>query len=280
MTLEAEFLQQYALSTQPVNDQVLREFAQSIGKPVADATQDDVISYSTTISQGGKLTQKRKLSTLSAFYKYLQRRGLRANNPMVAVRIPKEDRLKTIKWLDSDEIDLLVSGTSDIMHRAVLYAGLSGLRLAEIQSLDVQQYKDGRLWSVLGKGDKVRTVPLTNEASEAIETYIGDRSRGPMFRRGTRRVSRRTLQNIVYEATEKALGRRMSIHTLRHSFCTMAIRAGIPLPYVSRLAGHRSPEITELYVHLTSDDLEQEIRKLDKPKQGKQKLRLVYSRPA
>lgn len=278
MTLVNEFLNQYATSTQHVNAQVLREFEDHAGKPVHEAGQDDIISYSTAISHSGRNTQKRKLSTLSAFYKYLMRRGLLNINPVVAVRIPKTDNLKTVRWLDEEERDLLVQRTHDIMHRAVLLAGLSGLRLSEIQGLDVEQYREGRLWNVLGKGDKVRTVPLTNEASEAIEAYIGNRKDGPMFRIGTSRVSRRTLQNIVYEASEKSLGRRISPHVLRHTFCTMAVRAGIPLTYLGRIVGHRNPAITEMYVHLTSDDLEQEVRKLDKTETVPMRPRLVYSR--
>lgn len=278
MTLVTDFLDQYSPSTKPVNEQVLREFGYLIQKPVENATQDDVIAYNRSIADGSKNTIKRKLSTLSAFYKYLIRRGALNENPTVAVRVPRVDRAKTIKWLTEDEVALLSSRTYDIMHRAVLFAGLSGLRLAEIQALDVEQYRDGRLWDVLGKGDKVRTVPLTNEASQAIEAHIGDRKRGPMFRYGTSRVSRRTLQNIVYEATERALGRRINVHALRHTYATMLAKADVPVLKIGRLLGHANPAVTEIYTHLTADDLVDEVRKLDKPKIQKQKLRLVYSR--
>lgn len=279
----AEFLAQYNPATARVNDQVLREFSLVTGKPVWDATQDDVISYSLAISSGGKLTQKRKLSTLSAFFKYLMRRGLASENPTVAVRSPKTDRAKTIQWLSEDEVDVLLSRTHDPMARAVLYAGLSGLRVSEIQGLNVEQFRDGRLWNVEGKGGKVRTIPLTEDAAGAITEYVGNRKSGPMFYHRVRRdrVTVRTLQNIVYRATESALGRRINPHALRHTFATMCARADIPVLKMAWLLGHSNPAVTEIYIHLAADDLVDEVNKLNKKRESrKPNLRLVYSKPA
>jgi integrase/recombinase XerC len=150
------------------------------------------------------------------------------------------------------------------MTKAVLYAGLSGLRVSEIRSLNVEQFREGRLWQVEGKGGTVRTIPLTVDAQRSITEYIGNRKRGPLFKGRWDRVTVRTLQNMVYRASEKALGRRINPHVLRHTFCTLAAQADIPIVKIGRLAGHRSPAITELYIHLTADDLEPEVRKLDR----------------
>jgi integrase/recombinase XerD len=265
-----DWLAQYAPTTRTVNDQVVREFTALVKKPIEKATQDDVVNYAAVINGASENTRRRKLNTLSAFFKYWMKRGALNENPTIAVRIPKPDNLKTIQWLTEDEVDILVSRTSDIMARAVLYAGLSGLRLAEIQSLTVDQFRDERLWNVLGKGNKVRTVPLTQDASQALSEYIGDRTEGVIFP-----IPRRTLQKVVYEASKKALGRRISPHVLRHSFATMAARADIPVMKLGRLLGHANPAITEIYIHLTADDLADEVAKLSRKTASRKKPRLL-----
>jgi site-specific recombinase XerD len=273
-----DFLERYSAATQPVNRQVLVEAERIMGKPVAEFTQGDAISYNRAISHMSRNTQKRKLSTLSAYYKYLIDRDVIPKNPMVVVRAPKSDRLRTIRWLSEADRDALIEKTDDPMQRAILAAGLSGLRLAEIVSLNVEQLNDGRLWNVEGKGGKVRTVPLTNEVEQILGAYCGGRTKGPMFRIGRNRVNRRTVQNIVYRASENALGRRISPHVLRHTFATIAAKADMPVMKLGRILGHANPQVTEIYVHLDDTDLLDAVRKLDKPTVERPRLRLVKAR--
>lgn len=273
-----DFLARYSDATQPVNRQVLVEAATIIGKPVESFTQDDVISYNKAISSMSRNTRKRKLSTLSAYFKYLIDRDVIAKNPTVAVRAPKSDRIRSIQWLSESDRDTLIEKTEDPMARAILAAGLSGLRLAEIVSLNVEQLNDGRLWNVEGKGGKVRTVPLTNEVEQILGAYCGGRSRGPMFRIGRYRINRRTVQNIVYRASEQALGRRISPHVLRHTFATIAAKKDMPVMKLGRILGHANPQVTEIYVHLDDADLLDAVRALDKPTVERPRLRLVKAR--
>lgn len=273
-----DFLDRYSEATKPVNAQVLREAAAVVGKPVAEFTQADVISYNRAISHSGKNTQKRKLHTLSAYFKYLIDRDVIPKNPIVAVRVPKADRVRTIRWLREEERDALIENTIDPMAKAILAAGLSGLRLAEIVGLNVEQLSDGRLWNVEGKGGKVRTVPLTNETDEILRSYCLGRTRGPMFAFGKRRISHRTAQNMVYRASQEVLGRRISPHVLRHTFATLMAKADIPVMKMGRILGHANPQVTEIYVHLDDSDLHDAVRKLDKPTVKQPRLRLVKAR--
>jgi integrase/recombinase XerD len=275
VTLTADFLSRYSEATQPVNEQVLREAACIVGKDVQDFTQEDVLFYQRSlISSCGKLTQKRKLHTLSAYFKYLIDRDILTKNPTVAIRVPKSDRLRTIRWLSEADRNALIAQTHDPMVKAILATGLSGLRLAEIVSLNVEQFNDSRLWNVEGKGGKVRTVPLTNEVERIITDYLGKRTKGPMFRIGQHRINRRTVQNVVYRASEQILGRRIGPHVLRHTFATIAAKADIPVLKLGRILGHANPQITEIYVHLDDQDLLDAVRVLDKPV-GRPNLRLL-----
>lgn len=280
ITATEHFLSQYSPATARVNEQVLREAISFIGKPLTEATQEDVIRYQGHIRNSANNTQKRKLATLSAAFKYLMKRKVMAENPMEAIRLPKTDRLRTVKWLQQDEVDTLVSSLRDRQTSAIIHAGLSGLRVSEIASLNVDQVRDGRLWLVQGKGGKVRTVPLTSQAAEALEEWAQERMSGPLFSlRGGRRITARSIQNVVSEATTKALGRRVNPHALRHTFGTLGAKAGIPVLHLARVMGHANLDVTNIYVHLDDEDLLEQVRKLDKPlSTAKGKLRLVYSK--
>lgn len=266
MNLTNDYLAQFNKVTARVNDQVLREVEQRLEKPVETLTQEDVIRYKTLIDGQAPNTVRRKLNTLSGFYNYLARRGVIERNPVVAVRIPKSDRVRTIKWLTEEDVDLLFEKEYDSMRKAVLHAGLSGLRVSEIVSLNVEQYRDGRLWNVEGKGGKVRTVPLTLQAAQAIEECIGERTSGPLIvARGRSRVSTRTVQYWVSESIWEALGKRMSAHALRHTHATLLAKADVPVLKIGRILGHSSPAVTEIYTHIDDNDLVQEVRRLDRP---------------
>ena len=265
MGLIDNYLDQFNQRTAVVNEQVLREAQQFIGKAVKDFSQDDVIRYKESIDSQADNTVRRKLNTLSGFYNYLIKRGLMGLNPVVAVKIPKSDRARTIQWLTGNEVDLLFEQDYGKMTNAVLHAGLSGLRLSEIVSLNVEQYRDGRLWNVMGKGGKVRTVPLTLQAARAIEDCIGERTSGPLLTaRGGRRVSPRTVQYWVSEAVSRGLGRSLNVHALRHTHATQLAKADVPVLKIGRILGHANPAVTEIYTHLDDDDLAQEVRKLDR----------------
>lgn len=274
-----DFLGRYNATTAKVNAQALNEAETLIGKPMQEFTHEDAISYFGAISHSGRNTQKRKLSTASAYCKYLMVRDVIAKNPFDIIRRPKSDRVRTIRWLHAEDRDRLLHETRDPMVKAIIACGLSGLRLAEIVSLNADQLFDGRLWNVEGKGDKVRTVPLTNEVERILTDYVGNRKSGPMFKfKGGRRISRRTVENYVYRASEEILGQRISPHVLRHTFATLGAKADIPVMKLGRILGHANPAVTEIYVHLDDDDLRDAVRVLDKPE--KTKLRVVKAKSA
>lgn len=271
------FLSQYSLSTARVNEQVLREANEYLRKPLEKATQGDVIRYQSYIGKSSANTRKRKLATLSAYFKYLLAREVIAKNPMAAIRLPKTDRASTIRWLKRDEADALMDSLTG-QERAIIAAALSGLRVSEIASLNVDQVEDGRLWNVQGKGGKVRTVPLTREATDAIGRWADERVSGPLFTlKAGERISTRSIQNVVSRAATKALGRHINPHALRHTMATLGAKADIPILKLGRILGHSNPAVTEIYVHLDDEDLLAEVRKLDRP-MGK--LELVYSKTA
>src|SRR5437899_2058101 len=145
----------------------------------------------------------------------------------------------------------------DVALLELLYA--TGLRVSEVAGLDVSGLdRAQQTVRVLGKGSKERIVPYGRRAATALEAYLAGRDeRGPLFtsRRG-RRLTVRAIHSIVKRsAAASGITRRVSPHTLRHTFATHLLDAGADLRAIQELLGHSRLSTTQRYTHVGSDQL-------------------------
>jgi len=255
------WLSSYPATTRGLYSRTVASFIAATHRPVTEATQDDVARYHAALSELAPATVATKLAILASLFSYLQKRGIRADNPMVAIaHRPKVDKQGSVEWLDEDEQRTLlafVGGDNhslDARNKAMVWILLHGLRLAELVSLDAEDYRYGEL-RFTGKGGKSRIVPLLAPAQIALQHHLGNRRSGPIFRVKRHRISPRQVQRIVQSMTEQATGRRLHPHSLRHSFATRHVRAGTGLPQLQKLMGHAALSSTNLYIHLNTDDV-------------------------
>ena len=213
----------------------------------------------------------RTLACLRTFFAFLERRGVVASNPAALLRNPrKERRLPGV--LDEKEVEKLLdaAGGSDFAGRRnralleTLYAG--GLRVSEAVGLDVSDATlDAGLVRVReGKGAKERLAPIGRPAARAIEAWLDERRRlaaasGALFVNAAGgRLDVRSARRIVVAAAKAAgLGRRVSPHTLRHSFATHLLDRGCDLRSVQELLGHENVTTTQIYTHVSAGRLRQ-----------------------
>jgi integrase/recombinase XerC len=137
----------------------------------------------------------------------------------------------------------------------------SGLRVGEVAGLTVDQVDLGRgRVLVRGKGDKEREVPMSDPAVEAAETYLsagrpslaGDDRRTMFFNRKGKPFSGRDIRAMVEQYAGRLLpGRRITPHTLRHSFATHLLEGGADIRAVQELLGHASVATTQRYTHVS-----------------------------
>jgi integrase/recombinase XerC len=203
----------------------------------------------------------RKLAAVRSFYRFLVRRGVMERNPAREVRGPRLGR-KLVSFLPIDEAtQLLDHGGRDVRQRAILellYA--SGLRVSEIAGLDLGDLDlRERTVRVMGKGRKERIVPYGGQAAQALDDYLDVRGRepGPVFlsSRG-RRLGVRALYEVVRQAARQVgLVRRVSPHTLRHSFATHLLDRGADLRLIQDLLGHSRLSTTQRYTHVATEQL-------------------------
>jgi integrase/recombinase XerC len=203
----------------------------------------------------------RKLAAVRSFYRFLVRRGVIEQNPGRELRGPRLGR-KLVSFLPADETRALLDGRrGDARLHAVLellYA--TGLRVSELASLDLDAVdRLERTVRVIGKGGKERIVPYGDAAQSALDAYLAVRGTGtgPLFlgARG-RRLGVRALYGMVRGAAREAgLDRRVSPHTLRHTFATHLLDQGADLRLIQDLLGHSRLTTTQRYTHVAADHL-------------------------
>jgi integrase/recombinase XerC len=206
----------------------------------------------------------RKLAAVRSFYRFLVRRGVVDRHPARELRGPRLTR-KLVGFLPIDEAAALVGAGAvgaararDVAILELLYA--TGLRVSELASLDLDAIdRESRTVRVLGKGRKERIVPYGAAAAQALDAHLGPRAaaRGPLFT-NTRggRLGVRSIRTIVGRAARAAgLTRRVSPHTLRHTFATHLLDAGADLRVIQELLGHSRLSTTQRYTHVGADQL-------------------------
>ena len=213
-------------------------------------------------SVGGRSIQ-RGLSALRTFFDFCVRETVMSRNPARAVGAPKAPR-PLPNALDADRVGALVELDGEdalsLRDRAMLELTYSsGLRLSELRALAIADVDlEGGLVKVLGKGRKVRMVPVGRHAREAVRAWLAvrhelaDSGESALFvsRRG-RRISVRTVQaRFARRALEQGIGVHVHPHMLRHSFATHLLESSGDLRAVQELLGHADIGTTQVYTHL------------------------------
>ena len=204
----------------------------------------------------------RKLACVRSWLRFLVRRGVLERNPAREVQAPRLPK-KLASFLPVDEAhDLMEAGDRTQPREAaileLLYA--SGLRVSELTGLDVDDVdRDARTVRVLGKGKKERIVPYGRKAARALEAWLAHRgsARGPLFPSAHGlRMPPRTVYGLVRAAARRAgIVRKVSPHTLRHSFATHLLDGGADLRAIQELLGHSRLSTTQRYTHVGAEHL-------------------------
>ncbi len=242
---------------------------------VAGITLADVYEYLNFSAEergNNDKTRARKISAIKGFYKALCNNKLTSfhleNNPVEQLDVPSPKKAQP-KYLGLDESRKLlenVSPASDFYERdfCILMLFLNcGMRLSELVGLNITDIDlDDRSMRLLGKGNKERIIHINNGCAEAIRQYLAARPEAPtdalfLSKRKTR-ISNRRVEQIVTNAIDRiGMGNRgLSTHKLRHTAATLMYQYGNVDPMVLKeILGHASVSTTEIYTHLTNDNV-------------------------
>ena len=200
-------------------------------------------------------TVARRLSTLGSFYRYCHVEGILERNPAANVRRPKVDVESRTLGLDRNELGglLVQAGLGSARdHALISLLALNGLRISEALGADVESMdmdRGHRTLAIVRKGGKHVVIPLAPPTGRTLDLYIGERTTGPIFlgangQRMDRYAADRTVKRLAKRA---GITKRISPHSLRQSFITAALDAGVPLRDVQEAASHADPRTTMRY---------------------------------
>jgi integrase/recombinase XerD len=241
-------------------------------------TPAQLVAFVSQLAQGdphrppvAPATLQRKIACLRSFYRHLRREQLIGHDPARELRAPRQ-RARLPQVLTRDEVARLLSqpvGSSPgaLRDRALLETMYAcGLRASEATDLELTDLDlEAGILVARGKGAKERIVPVGSQAIASLRTYlqrarprlVGVRDEPHVFvnQRGGP-LTRQGLYKIVQRHARSAgLARRISPHTLRHTFATHLLAGGCDLRALQEMLGHADVATTQIYTHLSTDRL-------------------------
>lgn len=216
----------------------------------------------------------RKTSSLRQFYKYLEKNSFISSNPIKELESPKQKK-SLPKYLTLEQsIELLNSVDGPYKERdyCILTLFLNcGLRLSELCGLNYSDIRTDNTLRVLGKGNKERVIYLNFACLNALEAYMkvrpvdGLKDKKALFiSRNHNRMSPKTVQALVYKYLEKIglNSQGYSCHKLRHTAATLMYQTGdVDIRVLKEILGHENLGTTEIYTHLSNQQLKQASEK-------------------
>ena len=272
------------------SDKTILNYGKDIDKFFAFLNKEDILMddvdtqivrnfLSEELSSGiSKRSCKRRLCSLRGFYRFLVKRKYVKENPFNYVTSPKTET-KYPNALYKDQIETIFRNNAlrkdEMMVRdqAILYVlYFTGIRASELVNLNVQSVSlSQRIIRVIGKGNKERIVPFSQECKRAIEIYLKElrpklltlttRPSPSLFlNKNGNRLTTRGLEYILDEIEEKT-GSFVGLHPhlLRHSFATHLLENGADLRTIQELLGHESINATQVYTHVSTETMQKEF---------------------
>ncbi len=235
------------------------------------------LAYLTTNYNSKATTRSRKVSSLRMFFNYLCQKNIIVINPSQNLETPKrEKRLPKYLSLDQSKKLLDVSSNEDNRNNERDFAITTlflncGMRLSELVEININDinFEDCQM-TVIGKGNKERTIYLNKACIKAIKEYLVVRPRDKVKKDAKnsdkalflserrQRIGKRTVQEIIYKELRLAGidSKKYSVHKLRHTAATLMYQyGGVDIRALQELLGHESISTTEIYTHVSNEQV-------------------------
>lgn len=234
----------------------------------------EYIDFLNRVRKNSPSSRARKIAALKTFYKYIcSKAKLLELNPTAELESVKIAKHLPKHFTLDDSIALLSSVDSRNKERDFCIITLflnCGMRLAELVGIDLTDIQADKL-TVIGKGNKERTIYLNEACIDAINDYLpvrkqikptaADKNALFLSERGCR-ISRRTVQYTV-EKYVKKIGldpHKYTTHKLRHTAATLMHQSGVDIRVLQEILGHKQLSTTEIYTHISSDRMRDAVK--------------------
>ncbi len=231
-------------------------------------TEPMIIDYLRYLVIDRKISSSYQNQAINAIKFYFER-VLGGDRKVYMIERPREEKTLPVV-LNETEISDILKVTENIKHKAILMTCYSaGLRLSELTNIKLKDIDSERMQIRVSqaKGKKDRYSILSPKLLDLLRVYFTSYKPQVWLFEGQTggQYSTRSIQMIMHEATLKAgIKKKISVHTLRHSFATHLLENGTDLRYIQSLLGHESSKTTEIYTHITTKGFDQIKSPLDK----------------
>ena len=258
------------LSTKTLKNyrEMLEMFIRQVDKPTTKITTDDIRDYLGYLDRERRLcdnSTQTHINVLRSFFNWLTMEGIVKRNPMLKIKSLKLDRFNSRHALTPEELERLRDACVSYKDKALVeFLVSSGCCLGEVIGIKLEDIDwRARSATVVGKGNKARTVYFSIRAKLMLEEYLRQRKGGTALFASHRtpygplgpRAIQKTLQQIGERAQEQ---RRIHPHLMCHTFATSALNRGIRLDTIQRLLGHTSIGTTQIYAELSQSKVSYE----------------------
>lgn len=236
----------------------VEKFLNKTGKEAKDVDEDDAKAYlSEMFDTKSKNTIMLAAASLKFFYSEILKKEF------AQVKMPKKD--KTLpEVLTKDEVKNLIDSTDNEKSRLIIsFLYSSGLRVSELVNLKVEDmnFEEGTGWVRRGKGAKDRIFNISKGLIEELRGYLNGREYKYLFSK-EKPLTTRNIQKIICGTKKRAgINKKVTPHTLRHSFATHLLEAGTDIRTIQAILGHASLNTTQVYTHISSE----QIKKVSNP---------------
>ncbi|MFH1501087.1 MAG: site-specific tyrosine recombinase/integron integrase [archaeon] len=236
----------------------IKKFLSSTEKPMDELNEEDAKTYlASLIDNKSRATLSLVASSIRFFYNLLGKQIGQISLPKKEKRLPvvltKDEVKSIIESCDSRKSKLMLS---------LLYS--SGLRVSEVVNLKKQDidFSENVGWVRRGKGRKDRIFTVSEILIREIQHYIGENPDNAYLFSKSKPLTTRNIQKIIQSTTRKMnMSKKVTPHTLRHSFATHLLEAGTDIRVIQAMLGHENLATTQIYTHISQD----QIKKVKNP---------------
>lgn len=262
-------LKGYSFKTRKTYINHIERFSSFVNKDMYSVTEDDIKKYIILLIYENKCSHSyanQAISAIKFFYNDTLNRSIKIDQ---IPRPKKENKLPNV--LSFDEVMKILAALHNEKHKAILFLVYSaGLRVGEVVRLKPEDIDSNRMLIhvVQGKGKKDRYTILSEVALKQLRKYYMLYKPEKWLFPGQNKnefLTERTVERVFEKACFLAkINKKVSVHTLRHSFATHLLEGGTDLRYIQELLGHSSSKTTEIYTHVTQKSISNIVSPLDK----------------
>jgi site-specific recombinase XerD len=252
-------IQGYSSKTKKCYINHIKRFNNYINKHIIEITENDVKMYLSYLME--KECSHSYVNQAISSIKFLNEYVLHKSKLTVYIERPKKER-KLPNVLSKKEVKSVLTSLKNNKHKtllALIYS--SGLRVGEVVKLKINDVDSQRMLIKIekGKGNKDRYVMLSESILLQLRRYYKEYRPNKWLFEGAdedKHITERTVQRIFKNACEKGcVTKKVSVHSLRHSFATHLLENGTDIRYIQELLGHACSKTTEIYTHVTNKNI-------------------------